>query len=152
MYELDVGGRPTKLTPALVEFIELGGFNMLTLVETCVMAKRNYTTYRNWMIKAKATFEEHGEIEDRTLREFYTAYDRGMMRRKELLINLVLEGALTDPDLALKLLERKYPDFSNKQKQLIETKDLDLDKKLEARKSLTEKELETFKSVFDEKY
>lgn len=152
MYELDVGGRPSKLTPVLVKFIELGGFNMLTLAETCVMAKIDYTTYRRWMIKAKATFEEHGEIEDKTLRDFYTAYDRGGMRRKELLINIVLQGAIDDPDLALKILERKYPDFSNKQKQLIETTDLDLDKKLNAQKSLTEKELETFKKVFDDKY
>jgi len=120
MYELNEGGRPSKLNTVLVAAIELGGFSMLTIKDTCVACDITYQTYLNYRKQAKEAMNEEGEIQDKLLNDFFIAHEKGKIKRKAVLIKVCLDSAMSDPDMALKLLERKFPDFSNRIKQEIE--------------------------------
>lgn len=122
MNELNLGGRPYKLNKLVVAAIELGGFSLMTINETCIHANISYRSYLNYRRQAKEAMNEDGYIEDDLLREFFTAHEQGMIKRKDMLMAVCLDDAKSNPDMALKILERKFTDFSNKIKQEVEVK------------------------------
>lgn len=110
----------TKLNDDVVLSMIECGMMLYSISESCRVCDITPQTYYNWMRKAKHELDEYGEIQTALLKSIYHAHEKGKITRLSMISDVVFRGALIDPDLGLKVLERHSKQWSNKVEQKIE--------------------------------
>lgn len=95
-------GRPSSLSEETTKLFTGALLNLNTIEDAATIAGVDYSTVTRWLAAGKK--QARGEY-----RDFYNAVERAKARAKGLLVTKVIGAARTDPAMALKVLERRYP-------------------------------------------
>jgi hypothetical protein len=104
-------GRDTKLTPErsqkIVDAIRLGNY----AVVACQLAGVDDSTFYRWMEKGEDKLDDHGKLiePDPLYRDFRESVRRAEAEAEALAVRTVVVASRSDPNVAIKLLERRWP-------------------------------------------
>jgi hypothetical protein len=96
-------GRPSKLTEETVNAFRQAILGTHTIQEAAILAGIDDSTAMRWMARGKRA--RAGEY-----REFYEAIERAKVQAKALFTARVTSEGRKDAKMALKILERRYPE------------------------------------------
>lgn len=100
-------GRPSSLTEETIQLIERRILNLSSYRDAAIAAGIDETTFQRWMRRGRDDFDLARPSEYNT---FYQRVEVANGKVKAVLQGRVYAGSTRDPRLALKILERRWPD------------------------------------------
>jgi hypothetical protein len=100
-------GRPSSLTEETTQAIIKRILNLGSYADASIAAGINVTTFQNWMAKGRADYDRDRASD---YRDFFLRVEQANRNVKAILQGRVYAGSQRDPKLALKILERRWPD------------------------------------------
>lgn len=95
-------GRPSSLSKTTVRRFTRAIMSLNTIEDAANIAGIDRTTVNRWLLEGKRA--KSGD-----LRDFYVTVEEAKAKAKDRLVGKVSAAAQTDPAMALKILERRYP-------------------------------------------